>query len=123
MGLCMYNKKLDKSFNIGYGGFFWLKHKILKSVSEDLAEEWEVFSLSQSQRLSNEFVDKLKELELYDLIMHSDCDGKLQRRELKRINKALSKINKVEDNWNEKFLELKEFIRETVEQGGIVIFC
>lgn len=121
MGLCMYNKKTGKTFDIGYGIFFWLKYRMLEAISKNLANEWKELPLTQT--ISFYFVKQLKKLGLYDLIMHSDCDGKLLRRELKRINKALSKIDKIDDNYIEVFLELKGFIKETVEQGGIIIFC
>lgn len=120
MGLCMYNEKTGKTFEIGYMGYYALRHAILESVSKTLADEWGKIPIHET--VSYYFVKKTKELNLHDLIMLSDCNGVLDRRQVKRINKGLKNIERVNNICNKKFQELKLFFEQAAIEDGTIIF-
>lgn len=95
MGLVIKAKGFEEDiYNSGYGGFTRFRIALAKAYNQEFGELYEkwigtvLFSISRLYKMPKEEMERLKELanvDLYLLLLHSDCDGKLTPKECKRI--------------------------------------
>lgn len=120
MGLCIQVKKTKDEFDIGYGGYFSLRYHIIKSIDEKLADIWKKSVLGEISQIPLEDFEKLWKLGLTDFLFHSDCDGLLGRRKVKRTLVALEKINFINEDWKKEFEELKNILRIAIKNKSSI---
>lgn len=124
MGLCMRVKKSGDAFYIGYGGYFALRYHIISCIDKDIADKWKKGCIyGKEYYLTLEEFKVLYDSKLTDFLCHSDCDGLLGRRKVKRTLLALEKLNFENKDWEKEFEELKNILRIAVENKSSIEYC
>lgn len=120
MGLCIGVNKTGDEWDIGYRGYFILRYLILKEIDENIADVWRDSRIKNGRLLTIEEYKKIYDYKLADFIFHSDCEGLLGRRKVKRILLALEKIDFKNKDWKDLFDGLKNILRIAVENKSSV---
>lgn len=120
MGLCIVVNKTGDEWDIGYRGYFILRYLILKEIDENIADVWRDSRIKNGRLLTIEEYKKIYDYKLADFIFHSDCEGLLGRRKVKRILLALEKIDFKNKDWKDLFDGLKNILRIAVENKSSV---
>lgn len=85
MGLTIYAKGLDKTYDCGYFSFFNFRKQLAKTFDENLGflyEKWINEGLTEEE--CNQFTEICPD-GLGIFLTHSDCDGKLSPKECRMI--------------------------------------
>ena len=120
MALCIGVNKTGDEWDIGYRGYFILRYLILKEIDENIADVWRDSCIRNGRLLTTEGYKKIYDCKLDDFIFHSDCEGLLGRRKVKRTLLALEKIDFKNEEWKEYFDGLKNILRIAVENKSSV---
>lgn len=120
MGLCIGVKKTGDEWDIGYRGYFILRYLILKEIDENIADVWRDSCIRNGRLLTIEEFKKIYDCKLADFIFHSDCDGLLGRRKVKRTLLALEKIDFKNEEWKDYFDGLKNILRIAAENKSSI---
>lgn len=123
MGLCMRVSRTGDEWDIGYRGYFLLRYLILREIDENVANVWKNWCLNNGRFFTMEEFKKIYDLKLVDFIAHSDCDGILGRRKVKRTLLGLEKIDFKSEEWKEDFDGLKNIFRIAVENKSSIKYC
>lgn len=84
MSLDLEVKKTGDSLRIGYGGYLHMRVEILNTIQFGLGDKFKKESFSGQEFYSNELFNAIKKLKLNNFIFHSDCDGYLTYRDVKK---------------------------------------
>ena len=131
MGLCMslnleeFDEKYD--VNMSYGYYLSFRIKLLNLLDEGLGNQFKNELLFE-QEVSEELLERLNKLNLIEFCLHSDCDGKLSLRIIKKTLKTMEKIEiKKEDlldyDFCEKLEEVKKIFRKALELHRQITYC
>lgn len=127
MGLCMDIKKTDYCFNISYRGFTNMRKEIANVYNQRKGKLYEKYILSllfdNKEKLTFKEFEEMYFGNLQDFMMHSDCDGKLGIRQIKKTLKELEKLDFSNCNYKDEILEMIELFRKAIELKEIIIFC
>lgn len=112
MGLTIRAKGMEKTYNAGYGGYFYFRIELAKAFDIEygaIIEEW----MKSMKPLTQEMCDRANEIAkrkgmveeeeaLFEFIAHSDCDGKFTPKECRRIYYAIKdlKCDVTSSNYN-----------------------
>lgn len=123
MALCIHVKKTGDEWDIGYRGYFILRYLILKEIDENIADVWRDSCIKNGRLLTVKEYKKIYDYKLADFIFHSDCEGLLGRRKVKKILLGLEKIDFKNEEWKEYFDGLKNILRIAVENKSGIKYC
>lgn len=121
MGLCMVVRKTGEEFSISYGAYFCLRVKILETLDEELGADFK--GLGFFSHLSESSLKKLSDLNLYDFMMHSDCDGILKLATIKKTFKCLENLELKDKNWQPELELLKHIFRQAIKANSSIKYC
>lgn len=131
MGLCMSLnlKEFDEEYdvNMSYGYYLSFRIKLLNSLDEGLGDQFKDELLFKKE-ISENLLEQLNKLNLIEFCLHSDCDGKLSLRIIKKTLKTMEKIEiKKEDlldyDFCEKLEEVKKIFRKALELHRQITYC
>lgn len=131
MGLCMSLnlKEFDEEYdvNMSYGYYLSFRIKLLNSLDEGLGDQFKDELLFKKE-ISENLLERLNKLNLIEFCLHSDCDGKLSLRIIKKTLKTMEKIEiKKEDlldyDFCEKLEEVKKIFRKALELHRQITYC
>ena len=131
MGLCMSLnlKEFDEEYdvNMSYGYYLSFRIKLLNSLDEGLGDQFKDELLFKKE-ISENLLERLNKLNLIEFCLHSDCDGKLSLRIIKKTLKTMEKIEiKKEDlldyDFYEKLEEVKKIFRKALELHRQITYC
>ena len=131
MGLCMSLnlKEFDEEYdvNMSYGYYLSFRIKLLNSLDEGLGDQFKD-ELLFKKKISENLLERLNKLNLIEFCLHSDCDGKLSLRIIKKTLKTMEKIEiKKEDlldyDFCEKLEEVKKIFRKALELHRQITYC
>lgn len=119
MGLCMEVKKTGDCMEIGYGGYFAIRRFILNEIEDNLGETFSKECIKG--KLSEELIQKLIDLKIDAFILHSDCDGTLKYRDIKKALPTLMKFDyKKNMDWRDEILELIKLFKIAVKNNSSI---
>ena len=131
MGLCMSLnlEEFDEEYdvNMSYGYYLSFRIKLLNSLDEGLGDQFKDELLFKKE-ISENLLERLNKLNLIEFCLHSDCDGKLGLRIIKKTLKTMEKIEiKKEDlldyDFCEKLEEVKKIFRKALELHRQITYC
>lgn len=131
MGLCisLNLEEFDEEYdvNMSYGYYLSFRIKLLNLLDEGLGNQFKNELLFE-QEISEELLEQLNKLNLIEFCLHSDCDGKLSLRIIKKTLKTMEKIKiKKEDlldyDFCEKLEEVKKIFRKALELHRQITYC
>lgn len=131
MGLCMSLnlEEFDEEYdvNMSYGYYLSFRIKLLNSLDEGLGDQFKDELLFKKE-ISENLLERLNKLNLIEFCLHSDCDGKLSLRIIKKTLKTMEKIEiKKEDlldyDFCEKLEEVKKIFRKALELHRQITYC
>lgn len=131
MGLCMSLnlEEFDKEYDvyISYGYYLSFRIKLLNLLDEGLGDQFKD-ELLFKQEVSENLLERLDKLNLVEFCLHSDCNGKLGLRIIKKTLKTMEKIeikkeDLLDDDFYEKLEEVKKIFRKALELHKQIIYC
>ena len=131
MGLCMSLnlKEFDEEYDVymSYGYYLSFRIKLLNSLDEGLGDQFKDELLFKKE-ISENLLERLNKLNLIEFCLHSDYDGKLGLRIIKKTLKTMEKIEiKKEDlldyDFYEKLEEVKKIFRKALELHRQITYC
>ena len=115
MSLDLEVKKTGDSLRIGYGGYLHMRVEILNTIQFGLGDKFKKESFSGQKFYSNEVFNAIKKLKLNNFIFHSDCDGYLTYRDVKKILGVLENYDFSNTEWSKtinSFINLLKIARD-----------
>lgn len=120
MGICMMVKRKGtekiRNFNLSYRGYHILRGEVLKVLDKELGNKF------LAMGYDNEFTDdeyvRLANTGLLEFIFHSDFNGILKLKTIKKVSIILSKIELEDREWNRCLNELKNLFYKAIRKGS-----
>lgn len=122
MALDLEVKNTGDTMRIGYGGYFHIRIEILNTISFRLGDKFEKECLEQRKYFSDELFNEITKLKLDKFIFHSDCNGHLCYRDIKKTLKVLEQYDFNQSNWKDEIYELINLFKIAVENKSYIYY-
>ena len=122
MALDLVVKKRGDRMTIGYGAYFNMRIEILNTIQFGLRDKFKKESIHE-KFYSDEVFNTVKKLKLDNFIFHSDCDGYLTYREVKKTLEVLEKYNFSSNEWSKEINQFINLLKKARDKKSYIYYC
>ncbi|MDY3059301.1 MAG: hypothetical protein SOR11_04795 [Fusobacterium sp.] len=122
MALDLVVKKRGDRMTIGYGAYFNMRIEILNTIQFGLGDKFKKESIHE-KFYSDEVFNTVKKLKLDNFIFHSDCDGYLTYREVKKTLEVLEKYNFSSNEWSKEINQFINLLKKARDKKSYIYYC